>query len=260
MLGYCFVGVLPIKKEANSSSEQVSQMVFGETATVIEEIANSTWIKIITNYDSYQGYVDKRNLIFVSENYYQEIIKQNADLFSWNCISFVNIKKGDKITSFPIPKASRIINTNYKINDYCFSVQDAELVKTYPFNKEIFTKIAFSYLNCPYQWGGKSNWGIDCSGFTQQVFAFFNKKLLRDASLQSKQGIEVKNISVAKLSDLCFFDNEKGNVNHVGILLDNNYIIHSSGRVRVDKIDEKGIIDSDTNKYSHHLNSIRRFF
>jgi cell wall-associated NlpC family hydrolase len=119
-------------------------------------------------------------------------------------------------------------------------------------------EIAFTFLNTPYQWGGRSVFGVDCSGFTQVVYKCIGLKLLRDASQQATQGEVVGFLQEVKCGDLAFFDNEAGKITHVGILLDLHTIIHASGKVRVDRIDNFGIVNSDTEKRTHTLRVIKR--
>jgi cell wall-associated NlpC family hydrolase len=116
------------------------------------------------------------------------------------------------------------------------------------------------FLDTPYLWGGKSVFGIDCSGFVQQVFKMFGIKLLRDAYLQATQGSEVNNLQEAQRGDLAFFQNEDGRITHVGIILKDKQIVHASGKVRIDSIDEQGIVNSETGKRTHHLHSIKKLF
>jgi gamma-D-glutamyl-L-lysine dipeptidyl-peptidase len=122
--------------------------------------------------------------------------------------------------------------------------------------KEVYNK----FIDTPYLWGGKSVFGIDCSGFVQQVFKMFGMKLLRDAYLQAEQGSVVASLEESKLGDLAFFQNENGRVIHVGIILENNQIVHASGKVRMDTVDEKGIVNNETGKRTHQLHSMRRYF
>ena len=126
-------------------------------------------------------------------------------------------------------------------------------------NKKI-KKIACKFINTPYLWGGKSVFGIDCSGFSQSVYKFLNIALPRDSWQQFEIGETIPFLGKAKRGDLAFFDNREGRIIHVGILLDQSEIIHSSGKVRVDKIDMEGIIDTSTNERTHNLRSIKRYF
>ena len=119
-------------------------------------------------------------------------------------------------------------------------------------------EIAQSLLNVPYQWGGRSPMGMDCSGFTQVVFKILGKKLLRDAWQQAEQGVLVNFIEEIQPGDLVFFDNEEGRIIHVGIALANHKIIHASGCVRIDNLDHHGIYNTETRKYSHNLRIIKR--
>lgn len=100
--------------------------------------------------------------------------------------------------------------------------------------------------------------GVDCSGFCQMVYRFCNVHLLRDAYQQATQGEVVGFLQEARCGDLAFFDNEEGRITHVGILLNDNEIIHSSVKVRIDSIDNMGIINRDTRQRTHKLRIIKR--
>jgi cell wall-associated NlpC family hydrolase len=121
-----------------------------------------------------------------------------------------------------------------------------------------FKETALQYLNTPYLWGGKTPFGIDCSGFTQQVFKICGYKLPRDAYQQALLGKIVSDIEDAAPGDLAFFTNTQGRVYHVGIILEDKQIIHASGKVKIDRIDENGIFDVENNVYTHPLSLIRR--
>ena len=125
-------------------------------------------------------------------------------------------------------------------------------------SKDCILNTAYMYLNAPYLWGGKTPFGIDCSGFTQMVYKLNGYKLMRDASQQALQGESLSFIEESEPGDLAFFDNEEGNIIHVGIIMDNNYIIHASGKVRIDRLDHLGIFNAETNKHTHKLRVIKK--
>ncbi|MGK0175927.1 MAG: cell wall-associated NlpC family hydrolase, partial [Ulvibacter sp.] len=125
-------------------------------------------------------------------------------------------------------------------------------------NKENLINTAFMYLNTPYLWGGKTPFGIDCSGLTQMVYKLCGYKLLRDASQQAMQGEVLSFIEESEPGDLAFFDNSEGDIVHVGIIMKDNYIIHAHGKVRIDRIDHSGIYNIDTRRHTHKLRVIKK--
>ena len=115
-----------------------------------------------------------------------------------------------------------------------------------------------NYLGVPYLWGGKTVMGIDCSGLTQVCFQACGKRLLRDASQQVTQGIMVPTIDDVRSDDLCFFGPSIDKITHVGMAVGDGRIIHSSGFVRIDRLDATGIFDEAKKVYTHYLQAIRR--
>ena len=116
----------------------------------------------------------------------------------------------------------------------------------------------FLFLNTPYLWGGKTPFGIDCSGFSQMVYRINGYQLNRSAEEQSQQGDALSFIEESEPGDLAFFDNNEGVIDHVGIILKDNYIIHVNGEVRIDRIDHTGIFNTDKRLYSHQLRVIKK--
>ena len=116
---------------------------------------------------------------------------------------------------------------------------------------------ALRFLNSPYLWGGRTPLGIDCSGFTQMVYRLQGIDLPRDAYQQSEVGTTLSFIEESEAGDLAFFDDQEGKITHVGIMLEDNHIIHASGKVRIDRIDQQGIFNKETGKHTHKLRLIK---
>jgi len=251
MFGICNLAMIPLRFEPSDKSEIVSQVLFGEHFEILEQLKQWSFIKM--QYDGYEGWVDSKQYQLIAESSYTQLSTEaiilNADL-----IEYITAPPNLLI---PIPLGSSVsfIN-NHEINTSNF---DFEGTKTSgEKTKENFIKSAFMYLNAPYLWGGKTPFGIDCSGFTQMVYKLNGYKLLRDASQQSTQGEALSFIEESEPGDLAFFDNEEGKIIHVGIIMDDNYIIHASGKVRVDRLDHLGIFNAETNKHTHKLRVIKK--
>ena len=147
-------------------------------------------------------------------------------------------------------------NKNLLLNKTQFNYEGTVVARNQP--KTSIIEIAFRYLNTPYLWGGKTPFGIDCSGFTQMVYKLCGYKLLRDATQQATQGEVLSFIEESEPGDLAFFDNNEGVITHVGIIMKDNYIIHAHGKIRVDRLDHSGIFNIDTHKHTHKLRVIKK--
>jgi gamma-D-glutamyl-L-lysine dipeptidyl-peptidase len=251
----CCVPVSPMRAEPSHKSEMVSQQLFGEKSFILEKTADN-WIRIQLKYDSYQGWVQQSHLAEIDEAHY---LNTDKDLTSdWiNEVDYnghiMYVPMGSSLSAFKNGKAF------WRRNSVSFKgkVWDPEEVKINP--KQI-KQIAFKFLNTSYLWGGKSVFGIDCSGYAQAVYKLLNVYLPRDSSQQAEAGIAVNFLQEAQCGDLAFFDNENGKIIHVGILLNDHEIIHSSGKVRIDKIDTQGILNLETKQRTHQLRIIKRYF
>lgn len=250
----CSVAVSPLRKEPSHKSEMVSQQLFGEVCIMLER--EEKWIKIRCKYDNYEGWCQPGHLIEIDESIY------NSDNGLLTAEPYSEIVFNGSPMTIPMGCALPAINKNsifWGSNRIEYS-GDPWNIKIVNINPATIEGIAMKFLNAPYLWGGKSISGLDCSGFTQTVFKFLNIQLLRDASLQVTQGEDIGFLQLTKTGDLAFFDNQEGTIVHVGILLNDHKIIHSSEKVRIDKLDDKGIISSDTDLRTHNLRMIRTYF
>ncbi|UGS22509.1 C40 family peptidase [Flavobacterium channae] len=251
MFGICNLAIVPVRAEASDKSEQVSQLLFGEHFKIIE--MTSKWAQVEIAYDSYVGWIDSKQFQVISEEHYNILndipIVLNADLVEY--ITTPN----NQLTSITLGASLSFLD-NEEINNQKYHFEGVKVCGKK--NKSELVKTAFMYLNAPYLWGGKTPFGIDCSGFTQMVYKLNGYKLLRDASQQATQGEALSFIEESEPGDLAFFDNEEGNIIHVGIMMENNYIIHASGKVRIDRLDHLGIYNAETNRHTHKLRVIKK--
>lgn len=252
--GICSLSIVPCRKEPASTSEMVTQLLFGETYEVQEE--REDWISVISSYDRYPCWISARQHTPLSAAAFNT---SQQGMLSSELIQVITNK--DTRSVFPLTIGAVLPgfgNQQCRVGEHEFSfeghVTDPTLKK--PVKELIDT--AYLFLNAPYLWGGRSPFGIDCSGFVQLVYKLSGYKLPRDASQQVELGSALSFVEEAEAGDLAFFDNELGNIVHVGIVLDNQQIIHASGSVRVDKFDHYGIFHSDTKKYSHMLRVIKK--
>ena len=250
----CCVPVAPVRIEPDHRAEMTSQLLFGECC-IVTDAEKAGWVKIVNQYDAYSGWCSQSHFQEIDEvTYYSEETDLAGD---WvNEIDFngqlMRIPFGSSLTA--VKKGEALWRQNklqYAGNLWkpVGAKHDAETIK----------QLAFMFFNTVYLWGGRSVFGTDCSGLTQSVYKFLNISLLRDAQQQATQGEMVGFLQEARCGDLAFFDNEDGNIIHTGILLDATAIIHAAGRVRVDKIDNAGIIDAETGQRLQRLRVIKRY-
>ncbi|HNU60313.1 MAG TPA: C40 family peptidase [Aquaticitalea sp.] len=244
--GICNLGVVPLKSEPSHTSELVSQVLYGEFFKILEQ--RKQWSRIRLAYDNYEGWIDNKQIVEISEADYSALSK-SIQRFSTDLIEY--IQDSDQRLHAIVMGSSL---NGVEIMGHTFEGHYTDAVKP----KADLLKTAFNYLNAPYMWGGKTPFGIDCSGFTQMVYKINGYNLLRDASQQAQQGTPLSFIEESEPGDLAFFDNEEGRIVHVGIIMENNYIIHSHGKVRIDRLDHSGIYNVDRKIHTHKLRVIKK--
>jgi len=250
--GICNLSVIPLRADASDRSEQVSQVLFGESFEIIEWREN--WVKIITAYDNYTGWIGRLQFIMLGHLAFRKF-KQTPPPLTYRAITQAWKIANNSVLYLPIGSTLAFLEgTTCHVGDERFEII-GEIGET-----ENLAVTAISFLNTPYLWGGRTHFGIDCSGFTQAVFKLQGIPLKRDASLQAEQGLTIEYLQEARMGDLAFFENKEGHIAHVGILINNEKIIHASGKVKIDFIDEKGIYSEDLKRYTHKLKTIKRVF
>ncbi len=251
--GICNLSTIAVRLEPTNQSEMISQILFGEHFKVLEQ--RKKWSKIRIAFDNYEGWIDNKQYIEISEDNYNAV-NASYKFLSGELIDFIADQNDDLIpvslgVTLPFYK-----NKVFKLNESIFTYEGTTFTGIK--SKESLIKTAFMYLNTPYLWGGKTPFGIDCSGFTQMVYKLCGYKLLRDASQQATQGEVLSFIEESEPGDLAFFDDNEGIITHVGIIMKDNYIIHAYGKVRIDRLDHSGIYNIDSKRHTHKLRVIKK--
>ena len=259
MKGISLHSVVPVRTEAREGAEQSTQMLFGELCEILEEIPR--WNRVRLESDGQEGWVDAKMVSPMTETEYEAHKKayEKAAIVAFPMTYAVSENNGQTI---PLTAGTRLTHYQegrFEVLGVGFRI-DPNMVITQPIemNEQNLLQAVRFFLNVPYLWGGKNAMGMDCSGFTQVIMSLFGKHLLRNAGEQATQGHAVNGLKRAKAGDLVFFDHDDGKISHVGIVIDTERVIHCSGRVKVEKLDETGIFSAEKGEYTHRLTAIKR--
>lgn len=249
--GICNLSIIPVRAEPSGKSTMVNQLLFGDRVSILEEF--TSWYKIISLHDNYEGWCEKNQIDLTQHG--------NSD----TPISIVQ----SPTATFVSPTDKKILlfgssiqqsgesyilaGSEYKLTD---GKVDAPLLPS----GENIVEAARSLLESPYLWGGRSPFGIDCSGLIQVVFKSVGINLPRDAWQQAEAEGEYIDLMYESIEgDIAFFDNDEGRIIHTGILTGLGEIIHASGKVRIDPVDHFGIFNKELRAYTHKMRVIKRF-
>ena len=248
--GISNLSIIPMRKESADQAEMVNQILFGEHFKVLE--VQKKWSKIRLAHDSYEGWICNKQWVKISEEDYKQLDKDISTITT----DILDIIKKDNNQPIVIGSILPFYKSGHALikgEMYQFSgLTTPGFVK-----KEKLIENALIYINAPYLWGGRSPLGIDCSGLTQMIYRLQGIELPRDAYQQAKVGTTLSFVEESEPGDLAFFDNQEGVVTHVGMILKDNHIIHASGKVRIDRIDQQGIFNSEIGNHTHKLRLIK---
>jgi len=241
---------VPLRSGPSHRSEMLSQLLFGEKYMILEEIGH--WLKVETLFDKYTGWIDINHLQHTEDGG-----KGTGHVLNRSLLCYKNDK-----TKMVLEPGCEVYNPDFKNSKFTIGkntyTTSADFGEKHLKTTDSFADLGMKFINSPYIWGGRIPSGIDCSGFTQLVYKIRGIPIPRDSWQQAEKGTDVSFIDESGPGDLVFFDNERGRISHVGMILSRGLVIHASGRVRIDNIDHQGIYKNEIKGYSHHLRTIRR--
>jgi gamma-D-glutamyl-L-lysine dipeptidyl-peptidase len=241
---------VPLRSGPSHKSEMLSQVLFGEKYKILDQSGH--WFKVVTLFDSYQGWIDVNHLQQSEDqdNLTGDVLKKPLLCY-----------KNDN-TKLVLEAGCEIYNPDFDSKTFSAGkdlyTAGPDFNASFIASDDSFADTAMKFINSPYIWGGRIPSGIDCSGLTQLVYKLHGIPVPRDSWQQAETGEDPGFIGEAVPGDLVFFDDDRGKICHVGMILAQGLVIHASGRVRIDTIDHQGIFKSEINGYSHRLRMIRR--
>lgn len=255
--GISGLSIIPVRKEPSEKSEMITQILYGEHFVINEKIQG--WANVKLAFDGYNGWVDMKMITPLVEKTYQKIERASfavtTDIF--NIIS-VNAEQTTMIVAGSTLPCWRPNLKEFSIQQKIFQHTGNITFKKPPNIRNVLIDQALKYFNAPYLWGGRSPLGIDCSGFAQIIYKMIGYSIPRDVSTQVHCGTALSFVEETRPGDLAFFDNDEGQIVHVGIIWEKHKIIHASGKVRIDNVDQFGIFNVDTKRYSHQMRVMKR--
>ncbi len=255
--GISSLSLIPVRKEPSEKSEMVTQILFGEYFEIAEEI--SGWCNVRLAWDGYKGWIDAKLITPIDERALLKL-KKSPFAVTGDLISLVKIKDNQNIV---LAAGSTLPFWRPRLKEFTVGKTTYDSPGNVLYGRvrnprNLAVSQALKYLNAPYMWGGKSPFGIDCSGFSQIIYKMTGITLPRDASQQANEGVPFGFPENPEPGDLAFFDDDEGNIVHVGITLKQNQIIHASGKVRIDNLDQSGIFNADLKRYTHKLRVMKK--
>ncbi|MFT3738255.1 MAG: C40 family peptidase [Breznakibacter sp.] len=232
-----------------------TQILFGETYEI--QLVEGAWAKVKLDFDGYEGWIDSK----LTEPIPDYELKKWRDSEGWTVpVPQLKVVTEPDKHSRILSGGSKIVFNGSDLNSFVIDNREFYASGTiHPQKKQTNVRdLAMNYLHTPYLWGGRTFYGIDCSGLVQTVYKMMGVKVPRDASQQVELGETVSFVEEARPGDLAFFDNEEGRIVHVGICMGRGDIVHASGEVRLDKLDHQGVFSQEKKKYTHKLRVIKR--
>ena len=230
----CQVPSVAVRSEFSHGSEQISQVLLGETVQCLDFHEN--WVRIRCAWDQYTGWVPSKALREIPD-----IEEKGLSVLSDYAFVTDHSTNSNLLLSMCSILAPALFPNGYSVirgDIGQIPINSSEVSDT------LIWTIGKDWIGTPYHWGGRSRFGVDCSGFVQMVMARIGVPIPRDSRdqlAQAPQKVPIQYQESLKSGQLAFFGPKPTQINHVGLVLSNDRILHASGQVRLDHLSTQGI-------------------
>jgi gamma-D-glutamyl-L-lysine dipeptidyl-peptidase len=249
------ISLAAVRSQPNHRSEMVGQMLFGELGEILKKQDN--WLNIRQLWDDSMGWIDVRQTENITPSEVDFFEKNNAHSLSLTepvlaDDHFVPILIGSSLPAFD--------GIRFKIGERAFTFSGQTIFNhSIEPTGEFLARIAKKYLFAPHLSGGRSPFGMDVAFFAQLIYKMVGIKIAATTDEQVKQGRVVHFMEETQAGDLAFFDDARGRIDHVGLIISDTHLLHVDGFVRADRVDHFGIFNENLGKYTHQMRVVKRF-
>jgi hypothetical protein len=219
--------VAPVLSQPSVRAEQVTQLVLGETGVVLERTGD--WRRVCTHADDYDGWIHSGYLTEVEDPVAEE---WRSRATGWSEGALIRIAGSQvplplrarvvlerEVVRLPDGRQGRVVGGCIREKHETVSAARAKAPERWAFEH---------FLGSPYQWGGVTPWGVDCSGLVQTTFAARDVSLPRDSAQQVAHGTSVS-LDAIQPGDLLFFRSEtSAAITHVAFAGEADTLVHST--------------------------------
>ncbi|MDG1572640.1 NlpC/P60 family protein [Robiginitalea sp. M366] len=245
--GICPLSLVAVYESPEPDSGLTTQLLYGEAYKVLD--TRKKGLRIRTEWDGCEGWIRPDQHFEIPEEAYPS---PDGHPKAGRCSDLVGHAATREGLLLPVLLGSEVGRAPLLGQHF-----EGEVFADYQ-DKENLIPTALLYLNSPELRGGRSPFGIDAGGFAQMVYKCCGTRLSRYPHEQATQGEALSFIEESNPGDLAFFDGPDGTINHVGIIMRDNYIIHAFGKVRIDRLDHSGIFNNELRNYTHPLRVIKK--